>query len=112
MSSACAISISAATDRMSIDSRSLRVLRVVGAIPAAGKRGESREVEFVGYGVATGAAKLESVKRKSFFRKKTPQPRCRIDWRRLGALDPPFPLLASDLPETVRSGRCSAVNRH
>src|SRR5207249_5110697 len=37
--------------------------RVVGALPAAGKRGETREVEFVGVGVASGAAKLESVKR-------------------------------------------------
>jgi hypothetical protein len=41
--------------------------RVVGALPAVGKRGETREVEFVGYGVATGAAKLESVKRRVAF---------------------------------------------
>ena len=41
--------------------------RVVGALPAAGKRGETREVEFVGFGVATGSAKLESVKRKVTF---------------------------------------------
>ena len=41
--------------------------RVVTTIPAAGRRGETREVEFVGFGVATGQAKLESVKRKITF---------------------------------------------
>ena len=41
--------------------------QVLGALPAAGKRGETREVEFVGVGVATGAAKLESVKRRVVF---------------------------------------------
>jgi hypothetical protein len=41
--------------------------RVVGAIPAAGRPGETREVEFVGIGVASGAAKLESVKRRVIF---------------------------------------------
>lgn len=34
--------------------------QVVAAYPSAGKRGETRPVEFVGYGVATGEAKLES----------------------------------------------------
>ncbi|HEY2249983.1 MAG TPA: PPC domain-containing protein [Planctomycetaceae bacterium] len=35
--------------------------QVVAAIPAAGKRGETRPVEFLGYGIATGAPQLESV---------------------------------------------------
>lgn len=34
--------------------------RVAGCIPAVGQRGTSQAVEFVGYGIATGAAKLES----------------------------------------------------
>lgn len=34
---------------------------LVAVYPATGKRGETRAVEFVGYGLATGAAKLESV---------------------------------------------------
>jgi hypothetical protein len=37
--------------------------RVVAAIPTAGRRGETRQIELVGYGVASGAAKLESVTR-------------------------------------------------
>ena len=40
---------------------------MVRRLPAAGRRGETREVEFVGFGVATGAAKLESVKRPVTF---------------------------------------------
>lgn len=41
--------------------------RVVGTIPAVGKRGETRDVEFVGYGIATGKPKLESVTKKVAF---------------------------------------------
>ncbi len=35
--------------------------RAVAAMPAAGRVGERRPVEFIGYGLASGAAKLESV---------------------------------------------------
>lgn len=35
--------------------------RVVTAIPSVGQRGETRPVEFIGYGIATGQAKLESI---------------------------------------------------
>ena len=41
--------------------------RVVAVIPAAGRRGETREVEFVGYGVATGSSGLESVTKEVSF---------------------------------------------
>jgi hypothetical protein len=41
--------------------------RVVGTVPAAGKRGETRDVKFVGYGVATGTPVLESVTKKVTF---------------------------------------------
>ena len=37
--------------------------RVVASIPAMAKRGETRAMEFVGWGVSTGNAKLESVTR-------------------------------------------------
>jgi len=75
--------------------------RVVGTIPAAGKRGETREVEFVGYGVATGAARLESVKRPVTF------PNDPVASTFSYRLETPFgaaapvPLLLSDLPELV-----------
>ena len=41
--------------------------RVVTAIPSVGRRGETRPVELVGYGIATGQAKLESVTRDVTF---------------------------------------------
>src|SRR5205814_1838500 len=41
--------------------------RVLAAVPAAGRRGETRPVAFVGVGVATGAARLESVERLVTF---------------------------------------------
>jgi hypothetical protein len=41
--------------------------RVCGVVPAMGKRGETRDMEFVGYGLATGKQKLESVTRKLTF---------------------------------------------
>ena len=41
--------------------------RVLAVLPAAGRRGETRPVEFVGVGVATGAARLESVERLVTF---------------------------------------------
>ncbi|MBM3979363.1 MAG: hypothetical protein FJ304_03595 [Planctomycetes bacterium] len=41
--------------------------KVLAVLPAAGKRGETRTVEFVGPGVATGAPKLESVTKSVAF---------------------------------------------
>jgi hypothetical protein len=75
--------------------------RVVAAIPAAGKRGETRPVEFVGYGVATGAAKLESVTRDVAF---AADPQASSFAYRLDTphgVAPPISLLLSDVPETV-----------
>jgi lysophospholipase L1-like esterase len=75
--------------------------RVVATIPLAGRRGEKRPVEFVGYGVATGAARLESVRKEIAF----PAPadlaafeyRLETPW----GVAPPYLLLVSDLPEAV-----------
>jgi len=41
--------------------------RVVAALPTTGQRGKVQEVEFVGYGIATGQMKLESVTRPVTF---------------------------------------------
>lgn len=41
--------------------------QVVAATPIAGKRGESQSVSFVGYGIATGAATLETLTRNVTF---------------------------------------------
>jgi hypothetical protein len=70
--------------------------RVVGAVPAAGKRGETREVEFV---VDAGASKLESVKRSVTF----PATGSALDYRleTPSGTAPTFSLIVSDLPEIV-----------
>ena len=41
--------------------------RVVAAIPSVGRRGETRNVELVGYGIETGQSKLESAIREVTF---------------------------------------------
>jgi hypothetical protein len=41
--------------------------RVITTVPAVAQRGETREVEFIGYGVASGAVVLESTKRTVEF---------------------------------------------
>ena len=72
--------------------------RVVAAIPAGGRRGETRAVEFVGYGIASGQPQLESVVREVSFpaeaafgyRLETPH-----------GTSPPFRLYTSVLPQTV-----------
>ncbi|QDU98382.1 hypothetical protein [Lignipirellula cremea] len=38
--------------------------RVVAAVPAVGRAGQTQKITFLGYGVATGAAQLESVERQ------------------------------------------------
>ena len=41
--------------------------RILAAIPAAGKRGQKQTIEFIGIGVATGKAKIESIKKEVAF---------------------------------------------
>jgi hypothetical protein len=77
--------------------------RVVGAIPAAGKHGETREVEFVGYGLATGMPKVETVKQRITFPAAGTSFNYQVETPFGKA--PPFQLFLSDLPEIVcRSG--------
>lgn len=75
--------------------------RVLATIPAAGRRGATQPVEFIGLGVATGEAKLESVTQPVTF-PADPQAAA-FDYR----LETPFgkassvSILLSDLPETL-----------
>ncbi len=77
--------------------------RIVAALPAAGKRGENRSVELVGFGIATGEPRLESVTRDVQF--PTDPLSAAFDYQ----LDTPFgialpfPLQLSELPETTDS---------
>jgi hypothetical protein len=77
--------------------------RVVAAIPAAGRRGETRTVKLVGYGVETGAAKLETTTRDIAF--PTDQQLTSIDYRleTSHGASPPFTIFLSDLPELSAS---------
>ncbi len=76
--------------------------KVLAALPAAGKRGETRTVEFVGPGVATGAPKLESVTKSVTFT--TTAGADRFEYKlQTPHGDATFTLLVSDLPEAVES---------
>lgn len=75
--------------------------RVLAALPAAGRRGETRNVEFVGIGVATGAARLESVTKAVAFPADAAVTRLNYRLETPFGTAPPFRLFVSDLPETV-----------
>lgn len=75
--------------------------RVLAALPAAGRRGETRDVEFVGIGVASGQAKLESVVRKVTFPKLADRPSFDYSLETAAGKSNAFPLFLSDLPETI-----------
>lgn len=73
--------------------------RVQATLPAVGKRGETREVEFLGVGLATGGPALESLKKSVAFPAGTADTfayKLETPW---GIVPYTFPL--SDLPEVV-----------
>jgi hypothetical protein len=75
--------------------------RVLTALPAAGKRGETRDVEFQGIGIATGGDKFESVTRKITFPKDGTSFEHRLDtkWGKAA----PVTLLVSEHPQILRA---------
>jgi hypothetical protein len=74
--------------------------RIIAALPAAGRRGETREVEFVGVGVASGTRNVESVKRTVTFPERGSVFDYRLDtpWGQ----SPGFSMPLSDVPEFAR----------
>ncbi len=76
--------------------------QVLAAYPAAGRRGETRPVEFVGIGLATGSDKLESVTRDVAFsvpaEAKTLAYTLETPWGQAK----PFPLLVSATAEQLK----------
>lgn len=80
---------------------------VVAALPAAGERGETQTVEFVGYGVATGSAELESVMREVRFPKDSARSEISYRLETPFGIARPFPLFVSDLSESIESTRVS-----
>jgi hypothetical protein len=79
--------------------------RVQAAIPAAGRRGETRAVEFVGLGMATGEPKLESVTRQVTFPKEASVSTLAYTLETPFGTSPAFPLLVSDLTESITPPR-------
>ena len=75
--------------------------RVVATIPLVGRRGESRDVEFVGHGVKTGGAGLESVTRRVAFPADPAAPTLRYKLETPWGTAPAFDIPLSDRPETV-----------
>ena len=80
--------------------------QVAAAFPAAGRRGETRDVEFVGYGVATGGAMLESVTRPVTFPNEPAESFVMRLETPFGGSEP-VTLLLSDIPESVESIRAN-----
>ena len=89
--------------------------RVTAAIPAAGRRGELGSVELIGYGVATGEAKLESVTKEFSFPADPGLAHFAIDFETPCGLAEPFLLPLSDAtqiaaaPSNATSGAASGA---
>ncbi len=77
--------------------------RVTAAIPAAGRRGEKGSLELIGYGLATGEAKLESVTREFSFPADPGVEHFAIDFETPCGLAEPFLLPLSDAPQIAAS---------
>jgi hypothetical protein len=89
--------------------------RVVATIPAVGRVGDRREVEFIGYGLATGAAKLERVTAEVEFPRSAGGPFMYQLTTPFGTVSHPFPL--SELAERIEAdgptlpGPCGVTGR-
>lgn len=80
---------------------------VFATFPAAGKRGETRPVKFVGLGLVTGTDKLESVSKPVSF---PSEPGVNVTDYQLETSHGPaqnFELQVSDLPETIEPDRAN-----
>ena len=84
---------------------------MLAAIPSAGNPGETKAVEFIGYGVATGSAKLESVKADVTFPTNSAGERFRYALQTKWGTATPFSFLISNLPERVEPAGLAMADR-
>jgi len=77
--------------------------RIVTSIPAAGQRGTTHSIEFIGYGIATGGAKLESVTREVTFPKTASADTFSYQLETPFGTSPAYSMLLSDFPESVET---------
>jgi hypothetical protein len=75
--------------------------RILAALPAAGHRGTTVPVEFIGIGVASGCNKLERVTRKIAFSADPARTAMAYRLETPHGIAPAFALFLSDLPEFV-----------
>lgn len=85
--------------------------RVLTTIPAAGRRGETRAVEFIGVGLATGQPKLESVTQQVAFPSDPERESFHYRLTTPFGVTPEFPLLLSDEPETLEPATTGDATR-
>jgi hypothetical protein len=76
--------------------------RVLAAYPAAGKRGTTQKVDFVGIGVATGAAQVETVGKDVAFPADVAATFFQYNLETPHGISPPATLLLSDQTEQVK----------
>lgn len=85
--------------------------RVLATIPAAGRRGETRPVEFVGLGIASGAPCLESVTKPVTFPADPAVTTLNYRLETPFGTAPAVSLLVTDLPETIDPPRTDDMPR-
>ncbi|MCA9071789.1 MAG: hypothetical protein KDA84_22835, partial [Planctomycetaceae bacterium] len=75
--------------------------RVIAIFPRTGQRGEVRDVEFIGYGIASGQAKLETLKTRVTFPTEPTSDTFDFQLKTPFGTPPPVTLHVSDVPETL-----------
>ena len=76
--------------------------RVLAAYPAAGKRGTTQKIDFIGIGIATGAAQVETLSKDVAFPADAAAASFQYKLETPHGIAPPIPFLLSDLPEQVK----------
>lgn len=76
--------------------------RIVGTLPAAGTRGKTIDVQFIGYGIATGRARVETVRRKVAFPAEPSATELQYQLKTPFGSAPPIRIPLSDLTESAR----------
>lgn len=85
--------------------------RVIGAIPAAGRRGETRPVEFVGLGIATGQPRLETLTQQVTFPTEPGQASFSYRLQTPAGTAAEFPLSLSDFNELIEPDEVNPAGR-
>lgn len=83
--------------------------RVLAAYPAAGKRGTTQKVDFVGIGIATGAAQLETLSKDVVFPADAAAASFQYKLETPHGIALPVVLLLSDLAEQVEAAGASEM---